>query len=62
MMPETGEIWCWSPQGETVYTVLILDKVRKTVWNGMVVSDIGNGEIDPWSFTEHEMSSWRKVG
>ena len=61
MMPETGEIWRWSPQGWTPFTVLILDKVKKTTWNGMVVSGIDNGVIGLWSFTEHEMPSWRKV-
>ena len=61
MMPETGEIWCCCPPGETSFTVLILDKVRKAIWNGMVVSDNGNGDIDRWSFTEYEIPDWRKV-
>jgi hypothetical protein len=60
-MPETGELWRWRESGSwhNTYTVLLLQPRQGLHWNGLIVSEVGHGETDIWSF--ENMDEWERI-
>ena len=62
MMPEVGEIWEWSEDREAGYPtfkVLLLETAGCKRFRGLIVSELGHGEIDIWHFEQPD--DWEKV-
>lgn len=61
MTPEVGEIWKWlSPyDNTTTYTILLLEKIEEYEFDGMIVSEDGNGDVDKWHF--RHMKDWTRL-